>query len=683
MKRSTLRRQVSTLAGLAVACTFAAPAVAQVDGADDVVVDGTLQHVITDSTEPGAPDLLVTSAVEVDGMLYALPEEVVPEAPSGSEVRLELDANGLGTEEALAELNAPAPAVDVTDVTLVDPAASGTAEGQVAGAHTLTVLPVKWTNATAPSTAASTATLRSVAQTSADYWYEQSAGRIAFGSVDVRDYRTVPAPSACTDAGLNTLFNDALAAHGVAGSSDLRHVVVYFPKWAACGGWAGRATVGGYGKVWVNGDAAPDVFAHELGHNFGLGHASKLTCTASGQRVQLTVPWSGCSVDEYGDHADVMGVAFLNGTTGSLNTALAESLGFASVQTVTEGTVQQAIDIAPLSSVSALRGVRVPISGGDVFVDYRPSAGRDQRKPAWAGVQVHLRTTDGFGIPRSYLLDMAPAQAFAAPALPAGASWAVPSTSTIVTVAGVGATAQLRVGAPAPTTPPSGSNGGPLPVDSPALTRDGRFYFRSSYTDGPADHFFAFGNPGDHVVMGDWDGNGTKTAGVFRDGTWFLRNSNTSGAGDVVAVFGSPGDVPVVGDWDGDGVDTLGVFRRGMWYLRSSNTSGPGDVAYRYGQAGDIPVVGDWDNNDIDTVGVFRGGWWYLTNRPETGIAEGVFRFGSPGDRPMVGDWNRDGTDTLGVFRGGMWYLTNYFDRGVAEGWFRFGTAGDTPLTFR
>src|SRR5262249_48415724 len=36
---------------------------------------------------------------------------------------------------------------------------------------------------------------------------------------------------------------------------------------------------------------------------------------------------------------------------------------------------------------------------------------------------------------------------------------------------------------------------------------------------------------------------------------------------DHVFHFGTGGDKPVVGDWNGDGVRTIGVFRNGMWYL--------------------------------------------------------------------------------------------------------------------
>ena len=58
---------------------------------------------------------------------------------------------------------------------------------------------------------------------------------------------------------------------------------------------------------------------------------------------------------------------------------------------------------------------------------------------------------------------------------------------------------------------------------------------------------------------------------------------------DVAFHFGDPGDVPVTGDWNGDGTDTAGLFRNGGWYLRNSTTTGVGDVSFGFGDRGDLP----------------------------------------------------------------------------------------------
>jgi hypothetical protein len=54
-------------------------------------------------------------------------------------------------------------------------------------------------------------------------------------------------------------------------------------------------------------------------------------------------------------------------------------------------------------------------------------------------------------------------------------------------------------------------------------------------------------------VVGDWDGNGTTTIGVFDPsiGNFYLRNSNSAGVADLSIFFGGSGDIPIAGDWDG------------------------------------------------------------------------------------------------------------------------------------
>ena len=51
----------------------------------------------------------------------------------------------------------------------------------------------------------------------------------------------------------------------------------------------------------------------------------------------------------------------------------------------------------------------------------------------------------------------------------------------------------------------------------------------------------------------------------------------------------------MVGDWDGDGIDSVGVFSNGTFQLRNTNTAGAADLTFSVGAAGDKPVAGDWD----------------------------------------------------------------------------------------
>src|SRR5882762_8536989 len=92
---------------------------------------------------------------------------------------------------------------------------------------------------------------------------------------------------------------------------------------------------------------------------------------------------------------------------------------------------------------------------------------------------------------------------------------------------------------------------------------------------------FVYGLASDHPVWGDWDGNGTFTAGVVRGNQWLLRNGTGGGGADVPAFsFGRADDQFLVGDWDGNGTFTPGVVRGTTWYLRNANGAGDHDAQF-------------------------------------------------------------------------------------------------------
>ncbi len=186
--------------------------------------------------------------------------------------------------------------------------------------------------------------------------------------------------------------------------------------------------------------------------------------------------------------------------------------------------------------------------------------------------------------------------------------------------------------------------------------------------------------PGGVPVLGDWNGDGTATPGIFRDGAWYLSNSLAGGPPDLVFAHGQSGDIPVVGDWNGDGRDTVGVFRSGVWFLRNENSAGPNDIQFRFGDRGDIPIVGDWSGDNIDTPGIVRAGIWHLRYSLTSGLAEHSFPFGLPTDYPLAADFNGDGFASPGLFRDGTWYVRNRNDFGPPDLQFAYGEAGDIPL---
>lgn len=188
-------------------------------------------------------------------------------------------------------------------------------------------------------------------------------------------------------------------------------------------------------------------------------------------------------------------------------------------------------------------------------------------------------------------------------------------------------------------------------VDTPLISRGNVFYVRNTNTSGVADFTFSYGDPGDDVLSGDWDGDGVDTLAVRRGATYFVKNSMSTGVADVVITYGEPWDSVLVGDWNGDGVDTLAVRRETTFFVKDSISTGVADYTFVYGNPGDIVLVGDWDGDGADTLAVRRVITYYLRNSATSGVADVVFAYGNPTDTAFAGDWNADRADTIGIRR--------------------------------
>ncbi|MBI3469716.1 MAG: S8 family serine peptidase [Planctomycetes bacterium] len=236
------------------------------------------------------------------------------------------------------------------------------------------------------------------------------------------------------------------------------------------------------------------------------------------------------------------------------------------------------------------------------------------------------------------------------------------------------------------------------PPETVGLYSGGAFFLQESHAAGPADISFGYGPPqaGWKAVVGDWDGDGTATIGLYNanSGTFFLRNSNSAGPANVSFTFGPAGNnwVPISGDWDGDGDATLGLYNTatGTFYLRNSNSTGAADLTFRFGgiDANLLPVAGDWDGSGSVTIGLYSrttGGFW-LRNSNSFGAADVSFVYGPGGAawQPIAGDWNGDGVDSVGLYNttGSRFYLRNSQTAGSADYLFYFGPAnsGWTPV---
>jgi len=113
-------------------------------------------------------------------------------------------------------------------------------------------------------------------------------------------------------------------------------------------------------ELLINGRLHYKVLAHELGHTWGLGHASSRECDTG-----------ACSYFEYGDRYDVMGWG-----TGDFNAYEKASLDWVTALARPGTDAATVLDVAAIERPSALpHGVVVRTAKGDFWLEYRSERG--------------------------------------------------------------------------------------------------------------------------------------------------------------------------------------------------------------------------------------------------------------------------------------------------------------------
>lgn len=171
---------------------------------------------------------------------------------------------------------------------------------------------------------------------------------------------------------------------------------------------------------------------------------------------------------------------------------------------------------------------------------------------------------------------------------------------------------EVEPGLPDPANQPKvrAKNLPPHIDDAPDGHRELRLTKRGDVRADLIDHVFRFGGEHDQPIVGDWNGDGIRSIGVFTGGRWRLdldgdgRWSNR----DAVYAFGQPGDRAVVGDFSGNGVDQIGIFRDGIWIIDTNGNRelDATDEVFELGGQGDLPVVGDFDGDGVDEPAIYR-----------------------------------------------------------------------------
>jgi hypothetical protein len=262
------------------------------------------------------------------------------------------------------------------------------------------------------------------------------------------------------------------------------------------------------------------------------------------------------------------------------------------------------------------------------------------------------------------------------------------------TIVNVGANATANVSATLDFQTMPASKGCITRTDTIGVYRAGTWLLNTANDSSAPDITATFGSASWRPVVGDWNGDGVDTIGLYNTstGVFNLRNSNSTGAAEIGLVLGNPNDTPLAGRWDPTmTISGVGVFRpsNGIIYLKRTLTSGFSDYFMILGNPGDTGVAGDWDGEGYDGPGVFRPsqGRWYLSNNGTASgiiVDDGFADYGpvnDPNARPVVGDWNADGVSGIGMLINGAFALRNTpTGSGAANLNFAFGSATDYPV---
>jgi hypothetical protein len=286
------------------------------------------------------------------------------------------------------------------------------------------------------------------------YYREESYGRWAIGSKlrvdgDVFGWYTVPYDN-LGNCALSTwaAYAKTLAA-GQGFVATNYDAIVYVTSATGC---PGRAWTSGNVVTVISGFNAPTV-AHELGHAFGLSHASAWQCKdATAKVVSISAT---CAAVEYGDYS-VMGQT----TNFQMNNFQKGALGFFVASNTRTVTANGTYALYPTElNTPQVQVIRIPRKldtyGNPVdfyYLEFRQTMGTFDRfattSPYVNGVTIRVAPDYKSKSSKSFLIDATPVTAnnFNDAPLPVGQSFTDPTRRVTITVVSVtGGVAQVSV----------------------------------------------------------------------------------------------------------------------------------------------------------------------------------------------------------------------------------------------